>query len=135
MTFGRDTYCYDSIRTGRVATGVELLGQALFRRLITPRGTLRDGDEGLVYGLDVLGFVGMVGTAAAVDAIPDAIRAECLKDDRVDRVDASASITRTTDGLATILVDLDVFPADADESFTLSVSVSEISVTLLGITQ
>lgn len=134
MSFGTDTHCYDAIRTGLLVSSVELLAQAIYRRLTTPRGTLDDGDEGLVYGLDLLDFTGTLGTDEAVDAIPDMVIAEVLKDDRVDRCEVSASIERGTDGLVVINLDVDVFPADESQSFTLSLSVNDVTVALLGVT-
>lgn len=136
MTYGRDLYCYDQVFTGRLVSGFDLLAQALFRRLTTPRGTLRGGEDEQIYGLDVLDFVGTVGTETAVAAIPDAVVAECLKDDRIERAEAKATIVRGTDGLVMIELDVDVFPHDEDTSaFTLSVSVSEVSVNLIGVTE
>lgn len=134
MSYGTDTYCYDAIRTGRLASGVDLLAQAIYRRLTTARGTLDDGEEGTVYGLDILDFVGTIGTDNAVAALPDLVIAEVTKDDRVDRVEVSASTVRGTDGLVTVNLDVDVFPADASQSFTLSLAVSDVTVALLGVT-
>lgn len=133
MSFGVDSYCYDTLRTGRLVSGVEVLAQAIYRRLTTPRGTLDDGEEGSIYGLDLLDFTGMVGTAEAVNAIPDMVVAEVLKDDRVARAEVSSTIGRGTDGLVTINVDIDVFPADEAQSFTLSLAVSDVTVALLGV--
>jgi hypothetical protein len=132
--YGTDLYCYDRILTGRFATGLEALAQAIYRRLTTPRGTLDDGEEGTVYGLDVLDFTGTVGSDAAVDALPDVVRAEVLKDDRVERCEISATIERGTDGLVVILLDVDVFPADESTPFQLSISVSDVTIALLGVT-
>ena len=134
MSYGVDLFCYDQLFTGRLASGVELVAQAIFRRLNTARGTLRDGDEGLVYGLDLLDFVGTVGTKNAVDALPDAVVAEILKDDRVARAEASAVIQRTSEGLVTIVLDIDVTLTEADETFTLTLGVGDVSVALLGVT-
>lgn len=135
MSFGQDTFCYDQIVTGRLASGVDVLAQAIYRRLTTPRGTLDDGDEGLVYGLDVLDFVGTLGTDAAVDAIPDVVRAEVLKDDRVDRVEITAKIERLSSGLVVINLDVDVFPADESTAFQLTLAVSNVTVALLGVSE
>jgi hypothetical protein len=135
MSFGQDSYCYDALITGRLASGVDVLAQAIYRRLTTPRGTLDDGDEGLVYGLDVLDFVGTLGTDAAVDAIPDVVRAEVLKDDRVDRVEITAKIERLSSGLVVINLDVDVFPADESTAFQLTLAVSNVTVALLGVSE
>ncbi len=132
--FGVDTYCYDQIFTGRMASGVHVLAQACYRRLTTARGTLDDGEEGSVYGLDIEDFIGRVGTASSVDAIPGLVQAELLKDDRVDSIDTRASVVHGVDGLDSITIDLDVFPKDESGAFTLSVSVSEVTIALLGVT-
>jgi hypothetical protein len=133
MTYGRDTYCYDRIVTGRTATGVELLAQAIYRRLTTPRGTLDDGDEGLVYGLDVSNFVGMVGTQRAVDALPGTVEAELLKDERLSSVTVTASVVTDSAGLSTVTLAIVAIPESDLETFTLSLSVSDVTVALLGV--
>jgi hypothetical protein len=133
MTFGKDTYCYDRIVTGRTATGVELLAQAIYRRLTTPRGTLDDGDEGLVYGLDVSDFVGMVGTQRAVDALPGIVEAEILKDDRISSASVTASVVTDSAGLSTVTLAITAVPLDELETFTLTLSVSDVTVALLGV--
>jgi hypothetical protein len=131
--FGTDLWCYDRPITGRLASGVELVAQAIYRRLTTARGTLRDGDDGQVYGTDVSDFVGMVGPDNAVDALPDVVVAEILKDDRVERADVRAAITRESTGLATIDIEIDAVLRDSGESFTLTLAVSDVSVALLGV--
>jgi hypothetical protein len=131
--FGTDLWCYDSVLTGRLASGVELVAQAIYRRLTTARGTLIDGDDGQVYGTDVSDFVGMVGPDNAVDAIPDLIVAEVLKDDRVETAAVKASIARDAVGLATVTVDIDVALADAGGTFTLTLAVSDVTTALLGL--
>lgn len=131
--YGRDLWCTDSIRTGQLVTGVTLVAQAIYRRLTTARGTLRDGDDGQVYGTDIADFVGMVGSDAAVDALPDVVLAEVLKDDRVERATCTTSITRDRAGLATIGLEIECFLRDDEESFTLTLAVSDVSVALIGI--
>jgi hypothetical protein len=133
MTFGKDTYCYDRIVTGRTATGVELLAQAIYRRLTTPRGTLDDGDEGLVYGLDVSDFVGTIGTQRAVDALPGIVEAEILKDDRISSASVTASVVTDSAGLSTVTLAITAVPLDELETFTLTLSVSDVTVALLGV--
>lgn len=131
--YGTDTYCYDSLRTGRLVSGAELVAQAIFRRLTTTRGTLRDGAEGETYGLDIQDFVGQVGNANAADAIPDAIAAEVLKDDRVDGVVVEATRQGLSTGLVTFVINIDATLRDGTDSFTLTIKVSDLSVDLLGI--
>lgn len=131
--FGADVWCVDQIFTGRLASGVELVAQAIYRRLTTARGTLRDGDDGQVYGTDVSDFVGLVGPDNAVAALPDVVVAEVLKDDRVERADVTASIVRDSAGLATVSLDVDCTLRDTGESFTLTLAVGEVTAALVGL--
>lgn len=132
--YGTDLWCTDQIKTGRLVTGVELVAQALYRRLTTARGTLRDGADGEVYGTDVSDFVGTVGPDNAVDAIPDVIVAEVLQDDRIDSASVQATLMRDAMGLATITVEVNATLQDDGTDFTLTLGISEVSVTLLGVT-
>lgn len=131
--FGADTFCFDQIFTGRLASGVELVAQAIYRRLTTARGTLRDGDDGQIYGTDVSEFVGIVGPDNAVDALPDVVVAEILKDDRVERADVRASVVRDSAGLATVTIEIDGVCRDSGESFNLTLGVGAVTTALLGL--
>lgn len=132
--FGRDLHCYDRLFTGRIASRAELVAQAIFRRLNTARGTLRDGEEGALYGFDILDFVGSVGTAIAVDALPGAIESEVKKDDRVASCKAEATVQTASDGTSTIILDVNCTLADEDQDFALTLSISDVGVQLLGTT-
>lgn len=130
--YGSEIYCYDEIRTGRLVTGVEVVAQALYRRLTTPRGTLRGGEDESVYGLDLLDFIGRVGTAAAVDALPGVIEAECMKDDRVSQVDCTVTQTVSTDGLMQLTIVIDALLHNPGDAFALTVAVSDVGVSMIG---
>lgn len=135
MNYGTDTYMFDSLRTGRMATAVDLLAQACYRRLTTPRGTLDDGEEGAVYGLDVCDFVGRTSTADAAVSLPAAVEAELAKDDRIAEVLVTATITTATDGTDAIDLEVSVVPFDeAINTFQLTLAVSAVSVSVLGVT-
>jgi hypothetical protein len=115
------------------------LAQALYRRLITTRGTLQAGHPDFArgedtYGLDIAGFIGDVGDEAAVIALPGRVRAELLKDDRVRSVDVTASVARASNGESEISLVINVDPIDDAESFALTLSVTEARALLLGIT-
>ncbi len=133
MSYGVDVWCADKYVSGRKASGVTLVAQALYRRLITARGTLRGGDEESAYGIDLSSYVGAVGTATALAALPGIVRGELMKDDRVTDVVVSATIAESVDRLVTITLVIDVVLADEDETFTLTLSVSEAAVTLIGV--
>lgn len=132
--YGKDLYCFDRLFTGRFAAGTDLLAQAAYRRLTTARGTLDDGEEGQVYGIDIADFIGRVGDAAAVDTLAPLVSAELLKDDRFAEVDARATADTNSAGETSITLDINITPVDAAESFTLSLAVSAVSVEVLGVT-
>lgn len=131
--FGRDTWCLDSLSPGRYAVGAILLGQAIYRRLTTPRGTLRGNEEAAAYGFDVSGYVGAVG-ADAVNTLPAQVVSEILKDDRV--LNATCIATGTTDraGNTQINLEISVTPADGGADFTLTLSVTEYATLITGLT-
>jgi hypothetical protein len=131
--FGVDIYCTDRLRTGKFASGRVALAQAVYRRLTTPRGTLRGGDEEQAYGIDLPGFVGRTATAIAIAALPGIIHAELLKDGRI--ADTAAEVIASTDsnGLVTLTITIRVVPVDDTEEFSLTVAASATNVELLGI--
>lgn len=131
IDFGRDVSCTDSLRTGRFATRARLVGEAAYRRLTTPRGMLRGGEEEASYGLDLTELVGSVATKADAAALPGRIRSELTKDERVARVEVG--VDRVSEGPATAFVV--TVTAETDEGpFTLQLRASGVSVELLGIT-
>ncbi len=130
--FGRDTWCTDSLSPGRYVTGKLLLAQAIYRRLTTPRGTLRGSDEAAAYGFDVSAYVGVVGEDAA-NVLPAQVVSEILKDDRVLNATCRATASTGTNGLVTVLLEIDVEPADETEDFTLTFSVTEALTKLVSV--
>jgi hypothetical protein len=119
------------MRTGRIVTGWRVVAQAIYRRLTTERGTLRGGDEEAAYGVDLAGYVGAVALPAAIAQLPGIVRAECMKDDRVSNVEASAATATASNGLVSITLDIAVTLVDEGESFDLTLSVSTGGVKLL----
>lgn len=131
--YGVDTWCLDSVQTGRLARGPMLVAQAIYRRFITPRGALRGGDEESAYGLDVSAYIGAVGAATAVAALPGLMRAEALKDQRVSDAQAQVAAVTSADGLTTITIALHVTLYDSDDDFTLTLGINSVTVTVLGV--
>jgi hypothetical protein len=134
--FGRDTWCTDRYVSGRYASAEEALGQALFRRLITPRGTLQgvnDEDEELNYGFDLASYCGAIGYPFVIKAIPGQLDGELSKDDRVLSVATLMEQVDSPPGEIELLLTIDVTPQDPLKDFTLTISVSEVTAELLGI--
>jgi phage baseplate assembly protein W len=72
--------------THRLESGTALVGHAIYRRLITPRGQLIDD---LDYGLGLRELLHRALTPAQVAAVPGQIKAECLKDERVTKAEVT----------------------------------------------
>lgn len=133
--FGVDAWCTDEYMSGRYARGWMVVAQAIYRRLITPRGMLRGGDEERNGGLDLAEYIGAVGTATALASLPNLLRGEIQKDDRVAPGGVAVRVTSTTDaaGDVTVLVELDVQLADESGSFAMTLSVNDVTVSLLNV--
>lgn len=129
-SFGRDTSCTDSLRTGRFASGVRLVAEACYRRLTTPRGKLRGGEEEANYGFDLNDLVGSTASTSDEAALPGKIESELAKDPRVESVAVTVLATRT--GPATTF-QIAVEVVTGAGPFTLNIGISEVSVELLGI--
>lgn len=127
---GRDLSCTTGLRTGRFATAGRLVGEAAYRRLTTPRGSLRGGEEEQNYGLDLTELIGSASTKADAAALPGRIRTELSKDERIETV--TVTVTRTVRGPATEFV-IDVIATTSLGPFTLKLLVDGVTVSLLGI--
>jgi hypothetical protein len=131
--FGVEMWCTDRLRTGKYVSGRVALAQAIYRRLTTPRGTLRGGDAEQAYGIDLPGFVGRTAIPIALAALPGIIRAELLKDDRISDVVATVIADTPDNGLVTLTITIRVVAADEDEEFSLTLAASSATIELLGI--
>jgi hypothetical protein len=129
--YGRDVSCIDSLRTGRLVKGARLVAEAAYRRLITPPGSLRGGDDENNYGLDLTALVGEQSPANVAASLPARIRAELLKDERISEVEVTATVS--TSGPRTS-ISLKIVGQTNAGPFDLKLSASEMSVELAGLT-
>lgn len=104
----------DVSRVPRMVTGNEAVIQALFRRLITPRGRL---PEDLSYGTCVEDWLGETVTAADITSLRQAITAECLKEPEVRRVQVETDWSPAT---RTLRIRITAIGPDGSFSFTAS---------------
>lgn len=126
VDYGSDVSCVtDLAADGRVVTGFTLVGEAIARRLITPRGRLI-GDPN--YGFDLTQYVNADMSPRDIAGLRAGVVAECMKDERVNRATVNAELDSVGILTLTILLDLGV------ESFTLVLSASDVSVTLVSVT-
>lgn len=128
VDYGREMSCTDSIHTGRFVSGALIVGQACYRRLRTPRGTLRDDPS---YGLDLRQFIGSTDTRKLEASLPGRIRAELEKDERIESVDVDILTATTTSGDVSFAITIEAVTSLGP--FTLQVLASSVTVELLGI--
>ena len=130
VDFGRDIDCTDSLRTGRYVTGTRLVAQAIYRRLITERGSLRGGEDEANYGLDLTRMIGQSTTRTSARVWEGRIRGEALKDPRVQ--DCVATVVAASNGVGdiwTVTVDC----TTAAGPFQLVLGVSDVTTRLVGL--
>lgn len=132
VDYGYDTSATDGIRSGRLVRGVRLVAEAAYRRLITPKGSLRGGRDEQNYGEDLTAYVGSVDSRFVAAALPGVIRAELLKDERIDSVDVAVTVEDLGAGARRYIVRISC-AASNGESFALTLAVSDVDTTLLGI--
>lgn len=125
VDYGQDFTCTSDLETVLgVTTGRRVVAEAVFRRLITPRGRLI-GDAN--YGFDLTAYINGELDTGGLGWLRSAVIAECEKDERV--LSATCEMTWLDDVLtATIGLSL------AAETFTLVLAVSAVSVELLTVT-
>jgi hypothetical protein len=141
LGYGADTWCGDSLVTGRLARGVNNVVLSQYRRLITEPGTLRPVDETsdedeLSFGIDLSAECGEMHPEAAVKILPARIRAELMKDDRVlDVLVTAQPVAYDSDGTATISFDVFGVLRDEGDNYKFTVSVTsgaDIAKLILG---
>lgn len=94
---------------------VDAIGQALIRRLITPRGALVSD---LSYGCGIPQLLNRGIPQGELAGIKRLVEAELQKDDRVATV--SAAVTYVVGG--ELIIDVTVTPESSDKSFSLVVA-------------
>lgn len=129
LGYGTDISCRGDLDPGVDVTGIELLGQALARRLDTPRGGLVDDPD---YGYDLRSELNKGTTKRDVDAVAGRIVAELTKDDRVSSV--RATVTPAPDG-SSMRVAIRVVPWGELGPFDMVLSVTSAAVLLEAVRQ
>ena len=131
IDFGRDISATDTFSTGRFSTGIRLVAEACYRRLITPRGSLRGGEDEANYGLDLRELIGVTNLKTTAAALPGRIRAELEKDERIDSVTVDVLTEVDASGLASFTITVEAITGEGP--FVLTLLASAVTVTLLGI--
>jgi phage baseplate assembly protein W len=122
--FGVDIFSVDDLDGGfELVTGTKALGQAIARRLGTPRGGLF---YDRTYGYDLRAFLNADLDDVDIFAIAAATEAECERDERVQRATATVSLNTSTQRLR-VAVELET----AVGPFKLVLDVSSVTIELL----
>lgn len=131
LGFGRDLSCVLDITADCAEVdpaSVVGVGQAVIRRLITPRGQL-PGDAN--YGMDVRGYCSHGVTVQTLRELEGLVRLEIGKDERIE--DATVSVTTPTPGALTFAVQLKpADPALTPFELTFAVTSGALAVERLG---
>lgn len=128
--YGRDMSCTTSLQTMRYVSGAQLVAEAVYRRLTTPRGMLRGSEEDAEYGLDLTSFVGKGDPLTVAVSLPGKIRAELQKDERI--IDVRAEVLSVTEGPATSF-EIRIEATTDDGPFELTLGVGDVSVEILNL--
>ncbi len=128
--YGREMSCTDSLKTGRFVSGVRLVAEAAYRRLTTPRGMLRGGEEDQNYGIDLTDIVGTANPTNTAASLPGRIKSELLKDERIESV--GVEILVTVEGPETSF-EIAIDAVTGAGPFALKLLATAVTVELLGI--
>jgi hypothetical protein len=121
LGYGTDLSCVEDVTEDLAEVdpfSPQAIGEALLRRLTTPRGQLPDDPN---YGMDLRGYCNRGVPTGELREIAGQIRSEVTKDDRVEDV----SVVVTVPALNAMSVRIDVTPADPSlDPFTLTFAVT-----------
>jgi hypothetical protein len=128
--YGRDTYCLDSLRPGRMARGKQLLAQRLYHRLITPRARSVAATSRRLRARPRRQDRVDEPARPRLDA-PVQIENELAKDPEVDSVKVTAT-SSTNAGQVSWSITIAVTPNTVGP-FDLVLAASAVTVELLGV--
>lgn len=127
VDFGFDLSCTSDLDPKCTTTsGRRLVAEAIYRRLITPRGRLIKDPN---YGTDITVFINDDVSPVDIATLRAAIKAECRKDERIDDVDVDITAPLGGTGKYKITISLDV----GDGPFDLVLAVSAVTVEILAV--
>lgn len=99
IDFGTTISCtFDLAPVGILISGLQVLSEALIRRLLTPPGRLLDDPD---YGYDLFGELGDNMGPAQLAQVASSIDLEFVKDQRVRSSSSTASFNAATRALTT----------------------------------
>lgn len=129
--FGQDTYCVDSLVTGRLVSGTKLVAQRLYHALTTPRGSLRGSAEHYSWGEDLTALCGSPCDKTTQSAIRTKVNRAVAADNQIKAVAVDIVSSISSVGAGTF--EVTVTATTADGPFTLVLAIGEVTVELIGI--
>lgn len=122
--FGNDISVFPDLDPSfALKTGAHVIGEAVARRLVTPRGGLI---YDLNYGFNLRDFLNASLSTAQLRGLEGSVEIECGKDERV--LDATATVTLNTQ---TQKLDVSVVLTTSAGPFTLLLAVGNVTVDVL----
>ena len=129
--YGTDTYCLDSMKTGRMVSGATLIGQRFYHALITPRGALLGGPDEESFGEDFEELVGAPAGKESERAIRNKVQRAASKDDEI--LSVSVNIQTTTETNGAVSHEVSITAQTAKGPFDLVLSINDLEVSLVGL--
>ena len=129
--YGTDTYCLDSMKTGRMASGATLIGQRLYHALITPRGALIGGPDEESFGEDLSSLVGSPAGIESERAIREKIQRAASKDEEI--LSVAIQIQTTVETTGEVAHEVQIAADTSSGPFNLVLSINDLSVELVGL--
>lgn len=129
--YGTDSYCLDSMKTGRMVRGTALIGQRLYHALITPRGALLGGPDEESFGEDLEELVGSPAGKESERAIRNKVQRAASKDDEI--LSVSVNIQTTTETNGAVSHEVSITAQTAKGPFDLVLSINDLEVSLVGL--
>jgi hypothetical protein len=130
--FGRDTLCFDTLKTGRYMSGKLLVASGIYRWLLTPPGILSGSDADRNWGFGIQKYLGRVTTESERAQIGGDIETGLLEDDR--RLDSvSAIVTQQIDGAGDVELTIAIAATSAAGPLQFKVAVDQVSARFLGL--
>lgn len=127
IDYGTDVSCVSDFSAESLeVSGLQVVGEAIARRLTTPRGWLIDD---LDYGTDLREYLGIEYTSRVQSKIIGDTKAECLKDERIQSVAASVDSFDIAGRAMTLRISLTI--AGGPFTLVLTITALDANVTLI----
>lgn len=127
----KDIFCTDSLKTGRYASGPRLVAQRLYRALTSPRGCLRGSPDDELWGDDLTEVIGKGGPKDTERLIRGKISRAASKDEQI--LSTSVGILTSDLGAGAYSQEIKITAETSSGPFELVLAISDVSVSLLGI--